>query len=160
MNGDLLDPDVLDGPVPLPDPRPLHPVERVVPADHLAEHRVAPVEVRARPVRHEELRAVGVGLARVGHRDDAARVVPERRQGDLEAELPVGALGEDGPPALPRARGVAALDHEALDVPVEGGPVVGPAGGEGQEVLAGEGRRVAAELELEVAQGGVEGHGL
>ena len=59
------------------------------------------------------------------------------RQDHLEPELAVGLLGEDGPASLPRARGVASLDHEALDVAVEACSIVVAAGGQRQEILAG-----------------------
>lgn len=73
----------------------------------------------------------------------------------------VGELGApDGCPALAGAGGVAALDHEALDVAVEDGAVVVAAGAEGQEVLRRAGHLVAEHLALDVAQVRVQRHRL
>jgi hypothetical protein len=71
----------------------------------------------------------------------------------------VGELGApDGGAALAGAGGVAALDHEALDVAVEDGAVVVAAGAEGQEVLRRAGHLVAEHLALDVAQVRVQRH--
>ena len=64
------------------------------------------VEVRQFGVGEEELAVVGVGAA-VGHGQDAAVGVLER-VADLVGEL----SAPDALPAAPRARRVAALDHE------------------------------------------------
>jgi hypothetical protein len=73
----------------------------------------------------------------------------------------VGELGApDGGAALAGAGGVAALDHEALDVAVEDGAVVVAAGAEGQEVLRRTGHLVAEHLALDVAQVRVQRHRL
>ena len=58
-------------------------------------------------------------------------------------------------PPLP-ARPPPHLDHEARDVSMEEGAGVVPAGSEGQEVLARVRRVLAEELQLEVAQVGVQ----
>jgi hypothetical protein len=73
----------------------------------------------------------------------------------------VGELGApDGGTALAGAGGVAALDHEALDVAVEDSAVVVTAGAEGQEVLRRAGHLVAEHLALDVAQVRVQRHRL
>jgi hypothetical protein len=87
---------------------------------------------------------------------------PKRRPTNLEG-LPelVRELGApDGGAALAGAGGVAALDHEALDVSVEHGAVVVAAGAEGQEVLRRAGHLVAEHLALDVAQVRVQRHRL
>lgn len=147
-----------------------------MPSDDAAEDGVFPVEVRAGFVGDEELRAVGVGLSRVCHREHAAGVVAEGREDDLEAEasfvfvvsvavafvVAVAAVGgrKDRLASFPRPRRVSSLDHEPLDIPVEDGVVVLAAGGQREEVLAGQGGGVAAELELEVAERRVQREGL
>mmetsp|Transcript_46994 Transcript_46994/g.119884 ORF Transcript_46994/g.119884 Transcript_46994/m.119884 type:complete len:487 (+) Transcript_46994:375-1835(+) len=84
----------------------------------LAEHGVLSVEVRLRPEQDEKLRAVGVG-PRVGHRQDAARVVLERKV------LVVKDLAVDGLAAGAVAHGdVAALRHEPGDDAVQRRPPV------------------------------------
>jgi hypothetical protein len=73
----------------------------------------------------------------------------------------VGELGApDGGAALAGAGGVAALDHEALDVAVEDGAVVVTTGAEGQEVLRRAGHLIAEHLALDVAQVRVQRHRL
>lgn len=73
----------------------------------------------------------------------------------------VGELGApDGGASLAGTGGVAALDHEALDVAVEDGAVVVAAGAEGQEILRRAGHLVAEHLALDVAQVRVQRHRL
>jgi hypothetical protein len=52
--------------------------------------------------------------------------------------------------------GIAALDHEAGDDAVEGGPVVEPLLGEVREVLHVAGSLVGEELDLDLAERGLE----
>ena len=62
----------------------------------------------------------------------------------------------DGVAALAGARWVAALDHEALHVAVEGRVVVVAGGAEGEEVEGGSLGGVAVHFDLDVAQACVE----
>src|SRR3982751_6882215 len=82
---------------------------------HLAEDGVLAVEPAGRPDRDEELRPVGTG-AGVRHREQV---------GPGELEVRVDLVTELVPRAAPSGTGgVAALDHEAADHPVEDGAVV------------------------------------
>ena len=111
----LVDGDVLHRPILPAGRRAADAAHDVHAGGHLAEHRVAVVEVRRRAERDEELAAVGVGPA-VGHRQDAGLVVPEPRV-ELVGELVAGAAD-----AL--SQRIAALDHEAVDHAVEDDAVV------------------------------------
>src|SRR3954447_7817938 len=82
---------------------------------HLTEDRVLAVEVRGRADGDEELGAVGA-RASVGHRQQVGAV-----EGELGVEL-VAELVAGAAEAL--TEGVAALDHEAADDPVEDRAVV------------------------------------
>ena len=115
------------------------------------------VQVGAGLVRNEELGAIGV-RSRVCHGDHPpARVF--QRVDDFVGELAVWG-GVDGLATLARARGIAALDHKPLDVAVEEGAVVVPRGGQGQEVGGGPRHLLAVDLQLDVAQRGVQRHRL
>merc|ERR1712230_8009 len=96
------------------------------------------------PVEEEELRGIRV-LALVGHGHDTAAVV---RQGSFEL------IRESFPPgrgpAAAGAGGVAALDHEVLDVPVEADALVVAAFGELDEVPHGFGRVFGIEFKIEI----------
>ena len=158
MNGDPLYHHLCRRPVARPHRHPLQPVQRVPPVDDLAERHVAAVQGRVRPVRDEELGPICVrpGVCHGHHAPPGVAAGQPRR---LITEL-AGRGVEDGPPALPRPTRVAALDDEALHIAMEGRPVVRSRRGQGQEVLAGDGAFGAGELQLQVAQGGVEGEGL
>ena len=68
---------------------------------------------------------------RVGHAERALAVVPQRRD-----ELVLELAAPDGRAATASTGGVTALDHEALDDPVEDHVVVFAGRGESREVLA------------------------
>ena len=110
VDGDGRDADGLLHPVLPVDVHVLEGVEDVHAADDPAEDGVAAVEVRVAAVRDEELTAVRVGPG-VGHADDPALVVPQRRP-DLVVEL----APPDARPALARAQGVARLEDEAFNL--------------------------------------------
>lgn len=74
MDGDAVEPDLRERPVPRSGLRLLHEVEDLESVDDLGEDGVVAVEVRLLGVGDEELAAVGVGPA-VGHRNDPPRVV-------------------------------------------------------------------------------------
>ena len=113
---------------PGPDRDPLDHVARPDPVDdvhaghHLAEERVAPVEVRLRRERDEELAAAGV-LARERHAHGAAAVGAAR---DLAAQRVAGAA------VAVAARAAALHDEAGLDA-VEAQAVVEAAPGERHE---------------------------
>jgi hypothetical protein len=79
VDGDAVEPDLGERPVPGSRLRLLHEVQHLEAVDDLGEHGVVTVEVRLLGVGDEELAAVGVGPA-VGHRHDPARVVLPMRQ--------------------------------------------------------------------------------
>jgi hypothetical protein len=74
VDGDAVEPDLCERPVPWAGLRLLHEVEDLEAVDDLGEDGVVAVEVRLLGVGDEELAAVGVGPA-VGHRHDPPRVV-------------------------------------------------------------------------------------
>ena len=131
--------------------------------DDLAEDGVLAVQVRGLAYRDEELRAVG-SRARVGHRQQV---------GLVELQLGVELVGElVARAAAAGAGGVAALDHEAADDPVEDHAVVERAGaaaggvlgrvllgalGQAHEVGDGLGGVVAEQRDFDVAAVGVQG---
>lgn len=153
----------LDGtPLPRPplavDVDALQRIQRLPPVDHAPEHGVLAVQVRRRRVAHEELAAVGVG-APVGHADDAARGVAQRRPDLVGEEAGRGGGGRvdgHGRLGLGVAGGRAGLDHEGRDVAVEGRAVVEGGGAQREEVLGRARHRGAEELELQVTVGRVE----
>lgn len=102
-------------------------------ADELAKHRVEAIKMRRLVEEDEELAAVGAGSL-VGHADDTALVVPERR-----SDLVLEGWAVDGAAALGvlgrRVRGRARLRHEVGDQPVEGRAIVVVGRAEGEEVL-------------------------
>ena len=100
----------------------------------------------------EELRPVRVGPA-VGHGDDAPHGVLL-----VGVDLVVELAPPDALAALARARGVAALQHEALDVAVEERVVVVARRGEREEVEGCARHDVAVDLELERAEVCVQRH--
>lgn len=100
-------------------------------------------------VRNEELARVRVRPV-VGHRDHAALVVFQP-----VPELVLELARPDRLTALARARRVARLHDESLDVPVEDGPVVVVASAQGQKVLARFRAFLAEQLQLDVADVGV-----
>lgn len=154
MDGDAVEPDLGEGAVAGPRLRLLHEVEHLESMDDLGEHGVVAVEVRLLGVGDEELAPVGVGPA-VRHRHHPAGVVLERLP-ELVGEL----LPPDRGAPLPRARRVAALDHEPLDVAVEDGAVVVAARAQRQEVLRRPRRLVAEHLALDVPEIRVQRHRL
>lgn len=127
-------------------------VENVTAVDQFAEHGVFEVDVRLLRVRDKKLRAVRIGAA-VRHGNDAPRVMLERVH-----DLVVKGFAPDAGALLAGARRVPGLHHEAPDVAVEEVVVVATARAEGQEVLARPRGFVAVQLELEVAEVGVQGH--
>ena len=84
--------------------------------DHAPEHPMFAVEVRRRPERDEELRAVRVA-PRVGHREDAEAIVLQRKRAGLIVELITRTA-----PTSPRR--ITALSHEVFQHAVERGAVV------------------------------------
>ena len=117
-----------------------------------AVRRTVVVEVRVLGVGDEELRSVRVGPA-VGHRDDAPHGVLL-----VGVDLVVELAPPDALAALARARGVAALQHEALDVAVEERVVVVARRGEREKVEGCARHDVAVDLELERAEVRVQRH--
>lgn len=108
-----------------------HPLDHLQPALDAAEDCVLPIQPWRWRQRDEELAPVRVRPT-VGHAEDPrARVLQSRV--DLVLEL----LPVDGAPAASRARGVARLDHEVGDDPVEDHVVVVAFAGEAFKVLAG-----------------------
>lgn len=152
MDGDTVEPDLGERAVGGPCGRLLHEVEHLEAMDDLGEDGVVAVEVGLLGVGDEELAAVGVGPA-VGHGHDPPGGVLERL-----AELVGELAAPDGGAALAGARGVAALDHEPLDVAVEHRAVVVAARAQRQEVLRRPGHLVAEHLALDVPQVGVQRH--
>src|SRR6185503_400076 len=127
-----------------------------------AEDGVAPIEVRRRAERDEELAAVRVRTG-IGHRKNAGAVVTQIRM-ELVRELVAR-------PAVALPQRVATLDHEALDHTVKDDAVVvrllvflfglgmrplGRALGEADEVGDGLRRLGVVELDGEVAERGLE----
>src|SRR5512136_851495 len=130
----------------------LHPadlVHHIHPLHHLPEDRVLGVEVR---VIHE-----------VDEKLASPRVRAGVRHGDGPPDVPVvrGELVADGiPGATPAgARGIAALDHEVADDPVEDGPVVVSLAGEFREIARRDGH-IGPEFEGDVTHGGLKPHEL
>ena len=111
-----------------------------MPADHLAEERVAPVEVRLRRKRDEELAAAGV-LPRQRHAHGAAAVGAAR---DLAAQRVAGAA------VAVAARAAALHDEAGLDA-VEAQAVVEAAPRERHEGGRGERRLDDVEVDLDRA---------
>lgn len=74
MDGDAVEPDLRERPVPWPGLRLLHEVEHLKAVDDLSEDGVVSVEVRLLGVGDEELASISVGPA-VRHRHDPPRVV-------------------------------------------------------------------------------------
>jgi hypothetical protein len=100
----------------------------------------------------EELAAIVVLLARVGHaQQPPSRVLQPAVELVGKGLAIVAALS-----ALPRARGVAALQDEALDQAVEDGVVVVAIETQLQEVARRDGRLLGEELDLEIARGRVQ----
>lgn len=133
----------------------LHVVERLPALQDLAKDGVLAVEVRGGRKGNEELRAVGIGPL-VGHAQDAAGIVAEGGA-DLVVEQLVGRV-EDGRRRLGLGvrGGRAGLHDEGGDDAVEGRAGVEARGAEGEEVLGRLGDRLAKDLELDVALGGVQ----
>lgn len=129
-------------------------VQRIEAVDDAREQRVLQVQVRLRRVRDEELAGIRVWAA-VGHRHHAALVVPQ-----VVLELVVELAIPDGRAALAGAGRVARLHDEALDVAMEQVAVVVVAGAQREEVLARLRAVLAEQLQLDVADIGVQGDGL
>jgi hypothetical protein len=131
MDRDRVNANGLQRPVLVVDRDSLESIQCVESVNQLPKDRVLAVQMRLLGVDDVELGEVGVG-AFVGHGQNAPGIVLEGgRDLVLERRSPdrlsgLLALG------VSRAR----LDHEALDVPVEGIVVVEPRPAEGQEVLA------------------------
>ena len=136
MDGDLLDADLLLGPVLLVDVEAFDLGEggKALVAEEAAEDGVEAVEVGRLVEEDEELAAVGVGTL-VGHADDTAGAVLQGRAdlvlegGTVDGAAALGVVGRGG------VRRGAGLDHEGGDEAMEGGFVVVPRSAEGEEVL-------------------------
>mmetsp|Transcript_58275 Transcript_58275/g.125171 ORF Transcript_58275/g.125171 Transcript_58275/m.125171 type:complete len:241 (-) Transcript_58275:1089-1811(-) len=136
---DLLDRVILLVRLPLVDD-----IEQLGATNHLAKHRVLQIEVLARLQRHEELAPVGV-LAIVRHADHARPLVCKAR---IELVLEGSPLLEATFATTASARGVATLEHEVLDQPMEYRVVIVLLLAQAQEVVRGSGHYVAVELEV------------
>ena len=56
-------------------------------------------------------------------------------------------------------RRISRLNHKALDVAMEGRPIVGPRGRQGQEIEGGARRGIAKDFHLQIPDTGVNGNG-
>eukprot|EP00964_Phaeocystis_antarctica_P098591 scaffold64590_cov61-Phaeocystis_antarctica.AAC.5 len=165
VDGDRAQPDLRERAMLVVDLAPFERVERVKAVDDLSKHGVCGRREgsgcygRRDEGRREgggrglwgvagdkELRAVGVRAA-VGHRDDAPHGVLV-----VGMNLVVELAPPDALSALAGARGVAALQHEALDVAVEESVVIVARRGERQKVEGCARHDVAVDLELERAE--------
>mmetsp|Transcript_23682 Transcript_23682/g.40764 ORF Transcript_23682/g.40764 Transcript_23682/m.40764 type:complete len:459 (-) Transcript_23682:586-1962(-) len=114
------------------------------------KHRVLVIEPGAGDSRDEELGAVCV-WARIGHADREGAVVPQRT-----VEFVFEVVAPDRCAACPITEGVASLEHEALDDAVQDEAVVVPVANVLREVLHGLRALFREELDVYVAEGGVQ----
>ena len=144
-----LDADLLQRPVLVITRHVLHPGQHLKPPDHLPHDAMLAIQMLCRLVRDEELAPVRV-LSGIGHRHDPPSVMLQTRM-YLVLERPkyVGTT-------CPRTRRIATLDHKVTDAAVEGNAVVVARGGQGQEILARLWYEVAVQLEVQVAERGVQ----
>ena len=101
----------------------------------------------------EELAAGAVRVARAGHGKHALYVGAVI---ELGLDHVAGATGAGGAARADLGVGAAALNHEALDDAVEGGPIVEFLAGQLEEVVHGTRRDVGPELDGHVAVVGVD----
>src|SRR5437762_10418512 len=83
--------------------------------DNLSKHRVLAVQVRRGSQRDEELAAIRI-RSRIGHRENAFSVVLQLWMNFIRE--PIARTPHS------RSRGIAALNHESIDHPVEDDPIV------------------------------------
>ena len=143
----LYDGDILHRPVAGAGLRLPNPVDNVHAFDYLPEDRVLPVEE--------------IVVGKVDEELGAARVGPGICHGDRTAVVPVAGgelvLDRVTGSAPAGAGGIAALDHEAADDPVEDGAVIIPFFHERFEVPGGD-RHVGCEGDRDRAHGSLEFH--
>lgn len=100
--------------------------------------------------RDEELTSVSV-RTRVGHTDRVRSIVLQRR-----AELILELSAPDGLSTGTRSRGIARLDHETLDNPMENVPIVVAILGVHTEIFHRFGTLFAEQTHVDVPHGGVD----
>ena len=129
-------------------------VQSLESVDDFPEHRVLQIQTGLSRVRDEELRAVGVGLAAVGHGQSAPYFM---LQSVFNLVLELSARKNTLAAFSVSAR-IAGLHHEAFDVPVKDAAVVILGGRQGQKVFARSRAIRAKKLQLDVAQICVQCH--
>ena len=112
--------------------------------DHFAEYGMAVVQMGGGPEGDEELRAAGIGSG-IGHRQDAWAIMLQVRMKFIR-EIVTGA-------ATAGSGGVAALNHEAVDYPVENDAIIESLGCKVDEVFSGNGSFAFEQFDFEYALG-------
>jgi len=120
---------------------------------HSAENCVFSIQVRRRRVRDVELAAVGA-RSLVGHAQDTACVVSQRDLDLILEHLAVDRVAFFCATRRRRAR----LNHEVGNAPVEGRAIVTAARAQSEKVVGRLRARLAKQLQLDVAGGGLECH--
>lgn len=123
---------------------------RVCTLQHPTENSIRSIEMRCRRVGDEELAPIGV-LPSISHTHEPSRVMAQCRS-NLVLEIP----SIDRLPTLALPGWVTALHDEAGDVAMECGPIVIVGSAQGEEILGGLRDGFAKDLELDVAERGVE----
>ncbi len=135
------------------DRKPLHLIQNIPTVQHFPKNGINIIQMRLSLVYDEKLRFVAIA-PRVGHAHLTPLIVRiVRMEFVFERPSPYGFS------AFSRSGWIAALDHEAFHVAVEGGSVVVAAGAKCEEIEGGSRGCVAEDFDFDVAEAGVESDG-
>src|SRR5262245_48719166 len=101
-----------------------------------------PIEVRLRPVRNKELRAIGIASG-ICHRQNTRFIMLEGQGTPLIIKL-VTRTSSTSP------GGVAALDHKAVNDAVERGVIVEAVAGQKDEIIDSDGSLLSEQLHRDI----------